>query len=76
MNLVKKPMKWTKDQLDKGVTFLDILKDDLTNLKVGLQGQQINAIRALDNNPHVQFTLNGGRREYFYLPTTIVFDLL
>jgi len=39
MNLVKKPMKWTKDQLDKGVTFLDILKDDLTNLKVGLQGQ-------------------------------------
>ena len=30
----------TKDQLEHGVSFLDILKDDLVNLKIGLQGQQ------------------------------------
>ncbi len=30
----------TKDQLEYGISFLDILKSDLANLKVGLQGQQ------------------------------------
>ena len=30
----------TKDQLEHGISFLDILKEDLANLKVGLQGQQ------------------------------------
>ena len=30
----------TRDQFEHGISFLDILKEDLANLKVGLQGQQ------------------------------------